>query len=143
MSGNLDPQPAQLQWKYAVFNVQEGDGQFGFPVDNTIGGTGMCLIILLHVALHAASPCVHASCASVEQPNGWDPSWVSFFREKRLMHQVNLTGNKNLIALGKSVADNLESLFNGVEVKPSVLHGDLWSGNMASVQGTPAGVFLM
>eukprot|EP00892_Ulva_mutabilis_P007607 jgi/Ulvmu1/5218/UM022_0011.1 len=91
---------------------KEGDGQFGFTVDNTIGGT--------------------------DQPNGWDSSWVNFFREKRLMHQVNLTGNKKLIALGKSVADNLEILFDGITVKPSVLHGDLWSGNMASVQGTPA-----
>lgn len=55
------------------------------------------------------------------------------------MHQVNLTGNRTLIALGESVADKLDILFEGVEVKASVLHGDLWSGNMASVEGHPAG----
>lgn len=80
----------------------------------------------------------NAACA--EQPNKWDSSWISFFSEKRLMHQVNLTGNSSLIALGKSVADKLDVLFEGIEVKPSVLHGDLWSGNMASVEGAPAGV---
>jgi len=56
------------------------------------------------------------------------------------MHQVNLTGNKGLIALGKSVADKLDVLFEGIEVRPSLLHGDLWSGNMAAVEGAPAGV---
>lgn len=56
------------------------------------------------------------------------------------MHQVNLTGNKGLIALGKSVADKLDVLFEGIEVRPSLLHGDLWSGNMAGVEGAPAGV---
>lgn len=77
--------------------------------------------------------------AGAEQPNEWDSSWINFFKEKRLMHQVNLTGNRSLIALGQSVADKLDVLFEGVEVKPSVLHGDLWSGNMASVEGAPAG----
>lgn len=34
--------------------------------------------------------------------------------------------------------DRLDVLFEGVEVKPSILHGDLWSGNMAAVDGAPA-----
>lgn len=41
-------------------------GQFGFPVDNTIGGT--------------------------EQPNGWMSSWIDFYRERRLKHMLNLVG---------------------------------------------------
>ena len=73
-----------------------------------------------------------------EQPNGWDSDWVNFFREKRLMHQVNLTGNKTLIELGKSVSNGLDKLFEGITVTPSVLHGDLWSGNIASVDGKPS-----
>lgn len=31
----------------------------------------------------------------------------------------------------------LESLFEGVTVKPAVLHGDLWSGNIGGCQGQP------
>jgi protein-ribulosamine 3-kinase len=32
----------------------------------------------------------------------------------------------------------LDKLFEGITVTPAVLHGDLWSGNMASVDGEPA-----
>lgn len=39
--------------------------------------------------------------------------------------------------LGEKLLDNLEVLFEGVEVKPSVLHGDLWSGNIGGVSGEP------
>jgi fructosamine-3-kinase len=36
------------------------------------------------------------------------------------------------------VFQDLDKLFEGITVTPSVLHGDLWSGNMASVDGKPA-----
>eukprot|EP01025_Chloroclados_australasicus_P064795 TRINITY_DN8703_c0_g1_i1.p1 TRINITY_DN8703_c0_g1~~TRINITY_DN8703_c0_g1_i1.p1 ORF type:complete len:334 (-),score=49.49 TRINITY_DN8703_c0_g1_i1:166-1053(-) len=87
-------------------------GQFGFAVDNMIGGTS--------------------------QPNGWMDNWVDFFRERRLRHQLKLAGDTNLMRMGEKVMDNLEIFFEGVEVKPSVLHGDLWSGNVAGVEGKPA-----
>ena len=32
----------------------------------------------------------------------------------------------------------LDKLFEGITITPSVLHGDLWSGNMAAVDGQPA-----
>jgi hypothetical protein len=41
-------------------------GQFGFGVNNTIGGT--------------------------PQPNAWMDSWVDFYRERRLRHQLKLAG---------------------------------------------------
>ena len=41
--------------------------------------------------------------------------------------------------MGKKLCDKLETLFEGVDVRPSVLHGDLWSGNIGSVgDGQPA-----
>jgi protein-ribulosamine 3-kinase len=33
--------------------------------------------------------------------------------------------------------DDLATLFEDVTVKPSILHGDLWSGNIGSVDGKP------
>jgi protein-ribulosamine 3-kinase len=48
------------------------------------------------------------------------------------------TGDGSLLQMGEKLAANLEVLFEGVEVRPSVLHGDLWSGNMAYVDGKPA-----
>ena len=43
---------------------------------------------------------------------------------------------------GKRIAPRLGALFadldGGRAVRPSVLHGDLWSGNIASVEGAPS-----
>jgi protein-ribulosamine 3-kinase len=88
------------------------DGMFGFLLENTIGDT--------------------------PQPNGWMKSWIDFYRERRLRHQLLLTGDAELIRLGNKLCNNLESYFEGVEeIKPSILHGDLWSGNISSVGNTP------
>jgi hypothetical protein len=49
-------------------------------------------------------------------------------------------GDRRLNELGKTLCDDLESFFDDVsgDIKPSVLHGDLWSGNIAGVEGHPA-----
>ena len=67
---------------------------FGFPIDNTIGGTS--------------------------QPNGWMDNWVDFYRERRLGHQLKLTKDPNLQKLGKKLCDNLEKFFEGIEVGSSI-----------------------
>jgi len=87
-------------------------GKFGFCVDNTIGGT--------------------------PQPNGWTGDWVEFFREKRIMHQCRLVGDPSLIKLGEKVCERMPEWFEGTTVRPSILHGDLWSGNIAGVGGEPS-----
>ena len=92
-------------------------GRFGFPVDNTIGGT--------------------------PQRNGWSAgvgtaAWVDFFREQRLLPQLALAREPALQRLGDRLCARLPALFAGVEVRPATLHGDLWSGNIAAVAGAPA-----
>ncbi|KAK9832886.1 hypothetical protein WJX74_000787 [Apatococcus lobatus] len=87
-------------------------GLFGFHVDNTIGGN--------------------------PQPNGWMDNWVDFFRERRLGYQLSLSTDSKLKQMGQKLMKHLDKFFEGVEVKPCVLHGDLWSGNISSVDGQPA-----
>ena len=56
-------------------------------------------------------------------------------------HQVRLAGDARIKKEWErvlSATDGLDKLFEEVEVKPSILHGDLWSGNIASVAGEPA-----
>jgi len=89
------------------------DGYFGFDIDNTIGGT--------------------------PQPNAWESDWINFFRTHRLQHQLQLAGDSKLSHLGKVLCDNLDIFFpSGMLITPSILHGDLWSGNIASVDGKPS-----
>ncbi len=49
-------------------------------------------------------------------------------------------GDPQLSRLGARLLPHLELLYEGVrgELRPSVLHGDLWSGNIGSVRGVPS-----
>ncbi len=69
---------------------------------------------------------------SLEQLNSYKKDWASFFIENRLEHQANLAFDKGLI--DSELITQLERLYQKVESifpveLPSLLHGDLWSGN--------------
>lgn len=90
--------------------------QFGFAQDNFIGTT--------------------------PQPNGWKNSWIDFWREHRLGFQLRLAEESGyggqLQSLGEKLLDALPAFFAGYTPQPSLLHGDLWSGNHAFLaDGTP------
>jgi fructosamine-3-kinase len=90
--------------------------QFGWEIDNTIGAT--------------------------HQPNAWADNWLDFWREKRLGYQLQLAAQRGyggeLQSLGEKLLIEMPTLFIGREIKPSMLHGDLWGGNAAGLKdGTP------
>lgn len=69
---------------------------------------------------------------SLKQSNRKHKSWISFFIEERLNVQIKFARDKGAIDL--STMRKFDTLFNRLnEVlpleKPSLLHGDLWSGN--------------
>jgi protein-ribulosamine 3-kinase len=89
---------------------------FGFAADNFIGTT--------------------------PQPNTWTKDWVTFWREQRLGFQLRLAKDNGfggqLQSLGAKLLDELPAFFEGYTPQPSLLHGDLWSGNHAFLaDGTP------
>jgi protein-ribulosamine 3-kinase len=90
--------------------------RFGFEADNAIGGTA--------------------------QVNSWTTDWVEFWRKHRLGFQLRLAQrnglDKQLIDDGLRLASNLAPLFASYQPRPSLLHGDLWSGNYsADSSGNP------
>ena len=83
------------------------------------------------------------------QPNPWtEPGsgtkdWVDFFRDQRIGHQLDLAGDSYCSNLwDNDVAPRLHRLFDDLqgekEIRPSLLHGDLWSGNIGSADGRPS-----
>lgn len=89
------------QWQPAA-----GEPYFGWDRDNTIGDT--------------------------PQPNPWTRDWVTFFRDHRLAFQFQLAARRGghfprqaelLAAIPDLLADH--------HPQPSLVHGDLWSGNAA------------
>jgi len=96
-----------------------GDEPFGWYRDNWIGGT--------------------------PQPNGWGADWCTFFRDNRLGPQLERAarngGGVELQRAGERLLRDLSSLLRGRQPEPSLLHGDLWAGNAATLANGEPVVF--
>jgi fructosamine-3-kinase len=90
-------------------------GQHGWHRDNTIGST--------------------------PQLNTREDSWYVFYRDHRLGYQLDLAGRYGytgrLQELGAAVIARMDDVLAGHEPAPSLLHGDLWSGNYAACGDEP------
>ena len=93
--------------------------RFGFPIDNTIGST--------------------------PQLNQWSEDWVDFWRKQRLGYQLELARDNGfghrLHDLGQQLIERVPALFADYRPQPSLLHGDLWSGNWGGLPGGEPVIF--
>ena len=93
--------------------------RFGFPADNFIGTT--------------------------PQPNGWEDNWIDFWREHRLGFQLQLAAQNGyggtLQSMGEKLSEALPAFFGSYAPRPSLLHGDLWSGNHAFLPDGTSAIF--
>jgi len=83
-----------------------GGGRYGFAEDNYIGAT--------------------------VQHNTWSASWIEFFREQRLEPQIRMASgwfDGELRRKFSYLLDHLDDRLTEPDM-PSVLHGDLWGGNV-------------
>ena len=96
----------------ALHQTTSPDGRFGWGRDNVIGET--------------------------PQPNPWTDDWATFFAEHRIGFQLELAASKDAqrFAHGEQLVKRIPDLLRGHQPKPSLLHGDLWSGNVGF---TPTG----
>jgi fructosamine-3-kinase len=90
--------------------------KFGFDIDNSIGST--------------------------PQLNQWSTDWVDFWKKQRLGYQLNLIRDNGLgtrlYDVGQSLLEHCDAFFVDYQPRPSLLHGDLWSGNWAGdAHGAP------
>ena len=80
--------------------------KFGWRRDNTIGST--------------------------PQANTEHDDWIEFWRARRLLPQLTLAtehGHARALTRGMQLVERLHSLYTDYRPVPSLLHGDLWSGN--------------
>jgi fructosamine-3-kinase len=69
-------------------------------------------------------------------------SWPAFYRQCRLQPQIELARRRGHLsptreALLNRVDERLEVLLAGLDSRPSLLHGDLWSGNSLCAEDQP------
>ena len=70
---------------------------------------------------------------SVPQCNKWEENWTEFFIRQRLQPLLHLCQQKGLLSPAhqkgfENIFKKLPHIFSG-DAQPSLLHGDLWSGN--------------
>lgn len=68
---------------------------------------------------------------STPQINNKCDSWVDFYNHCRLMPQAYMTGNDEIIDKAEELSAKTATFFSDYTPVPSLLHGDLWSGNTA------------
>ena len=79
----------------------------------------------------------------LHQPNPWTPSWIAFFRDQRLlfMGRQGLDAGRlpgRLMARIETLAGRLERWIEEPR-RPSLIHGDMWGGNVLCRGGRIAG----
>jgi fructosamine-3-kinase len=79
------------------------------------------------------------------QINGWSGDWLEFWRSRRLHPQLRLAAHNRLpsrmIDRGERLMADCEAFFRTYAPSKSLLHGDLWGGNAAAIEGTSPVVF--
>jgi fructosamine-3-kinase len=89
---------------------------------------------------------VPTHCGDTEQDNTWTDSWSEFWANRRIGEMVkrinsSYGGDSKLSELEKEMREHVYPLLLDTlkDVKPAILHGDLWSGNagQASKTGEP------
>lgn len=83
-------------------------------------------------------------CGLTRQPNTWTTSWLDFYVTHRLQHQVSLAYDKGLFdgcarRAFDQLFDVLDDRLASDPEPPSLIHGDLWAGNVLKIRdGRPA-----
>jgi len=97
----------------AAMHKVTSDRGFGWERNNTIGST--------------------------PQINNWTEDWIKFWIEYRLGFQISLAKRKGWICnvSEQDLYATIPSLFRDYQPQPSMVHGDLWSGNAAFVESEP------
>ena len=76
---------------------------------------------------------------SLDQSNRRHGSWADFWREERLLPQTRLAADAfrpaEVRRLEHLAANSADLLAGGGDEPPSLLHGDLWSGNLHMMAG--------
>ena len=95
--------------KLAAMHKAGGSPKFGWDRNNTIGST--------------------------PQLNPWTENWGEFFAESRIGYQLSLAKRRGANFLNESdILKTIRAILAETQPQPSLVHGDLWSGNAAVLE---------
>lgn len=81
-------------------------------------------------------------CGKIAQDNEWQDNWIEFYARNRLDPQIRMViendGDREVIEYWSELQLSVHKFFTDCrQIEPALLHGDLWSGNLGQVEGTP------
>ena len=98
----------ELGIKLAELHLVSGSTAFGLGINNTIGTTF--------------------------QPNPWTVNWIEFWRDTRIEHQLDLAIQKGTnFTHANQLLGAIPTILKDHSPKPSLVHGDLWGGNVGAL----------
>ncbi|MDN3679133.1 fructosamine kinase family protein [Vibrio tapetis subsp. quintayensis] len=96
----------------AKLHQSDEQGEYGYDHDNYVGST--------------------------LQPNKWNKSWARFFSEQRIGWQLQLLKEKGIsFGAEQTIVDFVYKELKNHNPTPSLLHGDLWHGNVSNTAFGP------
>ena len=116
----------------------------GSRADSATGASSAATLGRQLAAMHACTAAAHGwqrdnTIGSTVQHNDWQPDWTRFWAEQRIGFQLELAASNGhrgaLRRDGERLLQAMDQLLHGHQPQPSLLHGDLWSGN-ASVNSS-------
>ena len=112
----LDKQPhdtwTNMGRNLAKMHQKHDQAMFGFDVDNYL--------------------------ATTIQPNRWHKKWDVFYAEERIGWQLQLLAEKGINFIEpERLINTVKEQLHSHQVKPSLLHGDFWRGNMGFLKAEP------
>jgi len=108
--------------------------------DDTRLGEGLAVLHRSHGdAFGFPSP---SYCGATRQENAWDDSWPAFYRDRRIEPLLKVLDQRGSLTAGdrrsyRRLMERLPELL-GDDATPSLIHGDLWSGNVLATTEGPA-----
>ena len=83
---------------------------------------------------------IPTSCGYISMNNEWCDNWTTFYIRQRIQPQIealvaeNSSNRFKLPTLWADCQSKMEAVLNSTsEITPALLHGDLWSGNVAEI----------
>lgn len=135
------PEVLHADQNYLILSYIPNDGKFGLSSESHAAE----IIGELHnITSNSFGLPFDAVLAGILLPEKSQSSWVSFFREHRLLYFANIASKSGAISLETkdrihNLAEQLENLLTEPS-KPSLIHGDIWSGNLLWLNGQLVGL---
>ena len=112
----------------------------GGVLDARCEGHAAALLAALHDVTAPAFGFERATViGGLDQPNEWAKSWISFFRDRRLLFSARAAHGEK--AIDAALLSRLEKFaaqldkFLEEPAAPSLIHGDMWGGNVLCRNG--------